>query len=172
MTEVNQEEEIWEGNPSHILNVLPWIISVLIAVVAVLLVIVLDVKRQIAPPYMDYAIWAAVGVPLTYMIYRYLVIRYEYKQITDKRIKIRKSVWNSGMRPVQLFRIKDLDYDEPIYWKMFGLGNVTLITSDHSDPMVIIRAIRNARELHDLIQEAVTKERKEKGVQEIDYQTA
>jgi len=119
--------------------------------------------------YSDHVMTLIVCLPGIYSFYLWLLVQFEIKIITNRRIKIRKSIWNSGMRPTHLFRVKDQDYDLPWYWKPYGLGTVVFETSDSSDHFIHIRAIKNAKELHDRIERLVVSERKKHGVQEIDY---
>jgi membrane protein YdbS with pleckstrin-like domain len=161
------ESVIWSGRPSQLVNVIPFVFSIaLCGALAVAMTRIGAVYDVSAHPYAQTIL---VCLPLLYAFSKWLAVRFEIKIVTTKRIKIRKSIWNSGMRPVQLFRVKDHDYDEPWYWKPFGLGTVTLQTSDHSDPTVRIHAIKRARELHDEIERLVVQERRGQGVQEIDY---
>jgi membrane protein YdbS with pleckstrin-like domain len=160
------ESVIWTGRPSQLVNLGSVLIST--GLCGALLVATEVVSEFNVIPEYPLA-YIMLGLLLIYLLYRWLLVRFEIKVVTTKRIKIRKSIWNSGMRPVQLFRVKDHDYDEPWYWKPFGLGTVTLQTSDHSDPIVKIRAIKRARELHDRIERLVVQERRDQGVQEIDY---
>lgn len=164
------ETEIWSGRPSQLVNLVPFLFSLfLFCGLGIAALIIWDLYDLSVYPHADRIAMTIVCLPLLYAVYKWMQVRFEIKIITSKRIKIRKSIWNSGMRPVQMFRVKDHDYDEPWYWKPFGLGSITLDTSDHSDPTVRIRAIRHARDLHDQIERLVVQERRAQGVQEIDY---
>ena len=164
------ETDIWVGRPSQLVNLIPFLFSVVMFFVLAIGVMTAWSAYDLTPyPYAKDIAIAIVCLPIIYAVYKWLSVHFEIKVVTTKRVKIRKSIWNSGMRPVQLFRIKDHDYDEPWFWKPFGLGSVTLDTSDHSDPRVRFRAIKRARELHDQIECLVVSERRNQGVQEIDY---
>jgi len=167
-----QEEEqiIWRGSPSQIVNVFPIIFGIL-AFIA-LLVVIMYAWEQFGLANYQYATSIAslvLVLPLLYILQKWLAVKYEIHEVTNKRIKIRKSIVNSGMRPAEMFRVKDVEPDIPWYLGMFGLGTVVIYTSDMSDPVIKIRAIKGAQELNDTIEKIAIMERRAQGVTEIDY---
>lgn len=53
---------------------------------------------------------------------------------------------------------------------MFGLGNVTMHTSDKTTPEVAIAGIEDSKRFRDLLRDAVERRRDEKRVREIDFE--
>jgi hypothetical protein len=64
--------------------------------------------------------------------------------------------------------VKDYALDLPFMLRIFGLGNVTLVTSDATTPTVQIKAIPGATEVRELLRSAVQAERDRKRVRELD----
>ena len=58
--------------------------------------------------------------------------------------------------------------DQPLFLRLVGLGNLTLVTSDASTPTVAIRAIANVEEVREKLRTAVQNERDRKRVREMD----
>ena len=74
------------------------------------------------------------------------------------------------MDELELYRVRDYKFDQPIFLRLFGLGNITLQTSDQATPVVIIRAIRDGEALREQIRTAVEDCRVKKRVREVDFQ--
>ena len=53
---------------------------------------------------------------------------------------------------------------------MFGLGNVTMHTSDKTTPEITIAGIADSKAFRDLLRDAVERRRDEKRVREIDFE--
>ena len=91
----------------------------------------------------------------------------EYK-IVGERLSIKSGVFNRITDELELYRVKDYGLSEPFFLRLFGLGNLTLQTSDSSSPVVILEAIGDGQLLLSKIRHRVEKLRKTKGVREID----
>ena len=66
--------------------------------------------------------------------------------------------------------MKDLETRQPFLYRMFGIENVQMNTSDTSSPFIFIEAISSAVGLGDKIRNQVEAIRAQKGVREIDVE--
>lgn len=102
----------------------------------------------------------------------YIFIYYNNKAtkyiITNERIRIIKGLLVRRIIDMELYRVKDISLVVPFYLKMFGLGNIDLVTSDPSNPYISLEAITKLDELEETIRFNVERRRAEKNVQEID----
>ena len=69
---------------------------------------------------------------------------------------------------IELYRIKDALLYEPLFLRIFSLGNIYLASSQRSTHNFTIEAITNAAQLREVIRNLVEKRRTEKGVGEFD----
>ena len=69
---------------------------------------------------------------------------------------------------VENYRIKDYSIEKPLIYRMFGLGNLTIYTSDKTTPILHLYAIRKPEEKYQILRGLVEISRKEKLVYEID----
>jgi membrane protein YdbS with pleckstrin-like domain len=69
-----------------------------------------------------------------------------------------------------LYRVKDIETRQPFLYRLCGIENVQLNTSDSSSPFVLIEAIRHHVGLADKIRNQVETIRQQKGVREIDVE--
>ena len=60
--------------------------------------------------------------------------------------------------------------EQPLFLRLFGLYNIKLITSDHSNPEVIIKAVPNGEWLIDEIRKNVEECKSTKGLTMINIQ--
>jgi hypothetical protein len=66
--------------------------------------------------------------------------------------------------------VKDLETHQPFFYRLIGVENIQLKTSDASTPFLIIEAIPSRVGLADRIRNQVETIRAQKGVREIDVE--
>ena len=74
--------------------------------------------------------------------------------IYDNDIQIRAGLFNSNEDDCYMYRITDVKLKQSLFQKMFGLGTVECYTSDVTDKKIVLKNIRNAREIKDFIYSA------------------
>jgi uncharacterized membrane protein YdbT with pleckstrin-like domain len=104
------------------------------------------------------------------MLWQWLVVRNTIYELTTERLKLRRGVLNKHMDEVELYRVRDYQLEQPLFLRLFGLGNIALQTSDRSHPVLRLRAIRNGEQLYEQIRAAVEECRTRKGVRELDVE--
>ena len=109
-------------------------------------------------------------IPIFIIVWHWLVVKNIKYELTTERLKTRHGVINKKMDELELYRVRDYKFDQPIFLRLFGLGNITLQTSDQATPVVIIRAIRDGEALREQIRTAVEDCRVKKRVREVDFQ--
>ena len=140
---MSEEKALWRGTPSHLVN-LPW------TILWVLL------------------FWLVI--PLFILLWQWLVVRNTIYELTSERLKLRRGVLNKHLDEVELYRVRDYRLEQPFFLRLFGLGNITLQTSDRSHPSLRLRAVRDGEALYELIRKAVEESRARKGVRDIDVE--
>lgn len=137
------EQTLWSGTPSQLINLPLYVLWVLL-------------------------FWLVI--PLFILLWQWLVVRNTKYELTSERLKMRRGVLNKHMDEVELYRVRDYKLEQPLLLRLFGLGNITLQTSDRSHPVVTLRAIRNGEPLYEQIRGAVEQCRARKGVREVDVE--
>src|SRR5688572_9820473 len=113
---MQNEEVVWTGSPSQLLNV---------------------------PIYIVCALLFFLVVPVFYAVWKWLVLRNIKYELTSERLKIRQGVLNKQLDELELYRVRDYKLEQPLILRLFSLGNITLRTSDTSHPLIVLRAIRD-----------------------------
>ena len=109
-------------------------------------------------------------VPIFIALSRYLQTKNKIYELTTERLKITEGIFSKVTDTLELYRVKDLDTRQPFLYRMFGVENVQMNTSDTSSPFIFIEAIPSAVSLGDKIRNQVEAIRAQKGVREIDVE--
>ena len=109
-------------------------------------------------------------VPIFIAIARYLQTKNKVYELTSERLKITEGIFSRVTDTLELYRVKDIEMRQPVFYRMVGVENVQLNTSDASSPFVFLEAIPSRFALADKIRHQVEAVRAQKGVREIDIE--
>ncbi len=135
------EAQVWTGRPSQIINLGTYVVCGLVSLTVV---------------------GAVVAIP--YGFWRFLVIRCQVYELTSQRLKVHSGVLNKKTEELELYRVKDTRFDQPFLLRLFGLGNIEIVSSDSTTPVSCIPAVINGGELREQLRTLVEKRRDEKRV--------
>ena len=137
------EEIVWTGSPSQVVNL---------------------------PVFVLCTLFSWLVVPIFYALWKWLVVRNIRYELTSERIKLREGVLNKVLNEVELYRVRDYRAEQPIYLRVFSLGNVIIGTTDASHPRVVLRAVRDVEHVLELVWRYVEDCRARKNVRAIDLE--
>lgn len=152
------EDILWKGSPSQVLNLGKFLVSLL-------LIAGIGVGGTFFPP-----AWAAVVLPLAWMIWEFLKVRCRVYELTTERLRLYSGVLNQTIDEVELYRVKDATMERPFWIRMFGLSSLYLETSDRSHPKVELEAVSDAVNLRETLRKQVEYWRDRKRVREVDFE--
>jgi len=109
-------------------------------------------------------------VPIFIALARYLQTKNKVYELTTERLKTTEGVFTKVTDTLELYRVKDLEKRQPFFYRLVGVENVALNTSDASSPFILIEAIPSSVGLADKIRNQVEAVRAQKGVREIDVE--
>jgi len=109
-------------------------------------------------------------VPLFIALARYLQTKNKIYELTTERLKITEGVFSKASSTVELYRVKDIEVRQPFVYRMLGLENLHITTSDISSPFLLFDAIPIAAGLPDKLRNQVETVRVQKRVREIDLE--
>ncbi|AFY71287.1 membrane-flanked domain DUF304 [Thalassoporum mexicanum PCC 7367] len=160
MTGNGEERVIWRGAPSQILNLGIYALSFLMVIVIIAGAVITKF----------WILLLALLLPLTFAAYHFLQVRSQTFEITTERVRFATGIFNRVTNELELYRVKDITVEEPFFFRLIGLGNVVLDTSDKSTPQLTIPAVGDVNTLRERLRESVEQSRERKGVREIDYE--
>ena len=109
-------------------------------------------------------------VPIPWAVARYLQTKNKVYELTSERLKVTQGVFSKATSTVELYRVKDIEVRQPFWYRMLGLENVQLTTSDVSSPSLLFDAIAVTAGLPDKLRNQVEAIRVQKRVREIDLE--
>jgi uncharacterized membrane protein YdbT with pleckstrin-like domain len=109
-------------------------------------------------------------VPIGFAIARYLQTKNKVYELTNERLKITQGVFSKATSTVELYRVKDIEVRQPFWYRMLGLENLHVTTSDVSSPFLLLDAIPKVAGLADKLRNQVEAVRVQKRVREIDLE--
>ena len=109
-------------------------------------------------------------VPIFIALARYLQTKCKVYELTTERLKITEGVFSKVTDTLELYRVKDLETRQPFLYRLVGLENFQINTSDLSTPFVFIEAIPATVGLGDKLRNQVEIIRQQKRVREIDIE--
>lgn len=162
------EETVWRGSVSQWKNFGFFVLQVLFVAVIVILFVVGRQSSEVSnfAPY----ILILLAVPIFIAGKRYLQTKCRVYELTSERLKMSEGVFSKVTDTLELYRVKDIETRQPFLYRLCGIENVQLNTSDTSSPFVPIQAIPHHVGLGDKIRNQVETIRQQKGVREIDVE--
>ena len=151
------EQIIWTGKSSQLLNLKYFTVAFLFVIAAVWLSFI----------YTAYLLFIGLAAIL-YALSRFLVLYSASYTLTNQRIIRRSGVLNRTTFEIELYRVKDVHLYEPLYLRLFGLGTISLISSQRREQIFELVAIAHASEIREQLRHLVEQRRNEKGVGEYD----
>lgn len=135
------ETPVWTGSTSQWMNFPTFLLWGLAALTIVLLPI-------------------SAGV----ILWRYLVVKNEVFELTSERLKMHSGVLNKRTSELELYRVKDTQFEQPFWLRLVGLGHVVILSVDKTTPVVRITAVPEANTLREQVRELVEARRSAKRV--------
>jgi membrane protein YdbS with pleckstrin-like domain len=164
------EQIIWRGPSSQWKNFGRYFLSGLVGVAIV--AIFLAIRNSNSPQLRNLSpvILLILIVPIFIALARYLKTKNKIYELTSERVKISEGIFSKVTDTLELYRVKDLETRQPFLYRLVGIENVQLNTSDASSPFILIEAIPSAVGLADKIRNQVETIRTQKSVREIDVE--
>ena len=157
--ETNEEDIIWSGHPSQLLNFWTYFICAVLAVG----IVVAAILSQI------HLLAILVISPIGWALWKFLTIRCRTYQLTSERLRLFEGVLNQEIGEVELYRVKDTNIMRPFWLRVFGLATIRVDTSDRTHPLVLLTAVKDGVNVRELLRKQVEILRDKKRVREVDF---
>jgi uncharacterized membrane protein YdbT with pleckstrin-like domain len=107
-----------------------------------------------------------IGIPVA--IFKHIALKRTKITLTSQRITIRTGIFNIETEEIELYRVKDWAFREPLMQRLLGFGEVTVVSSDRTAPEITYRWLKDAQGLKEHLRAAVEAARQRRGVRELD----
>ena len=150
----DNEEVVWEGSPSQIVNLGSFIFWGLVCAAAGVGLVLWNagLNEQYTPlidQVVRYSIYGVLIVGVLNVLMSYLTVKCERTVITRNKIKEAKGITSIFRQELfcEMSEVSDIKSPPAGLMGLFGLSTLVLETKDADQPIIRIRAIRNRDEL-------------------------
>ena len=164
------EEPVWRGSISQWKNFDLFVLQLLFAAAIVVIFVLLRQSSSPGIQKLSPYILLLLALPIFIATRRYLQTKCTIYEVTTERLKTTEGVLSKTTDTLEFYRVKDIERQQPFLYRLCGIENVQLNTSDTSSPLVVIEAVSQGVGLADMIRNQVEKVRQQKGVREIDVE--
>jgi uncharacterized membrane protein YdbT with pleckstrin-like domain len=116
------------------------------------------------------ALFCWLIVPIFFGLARFLQTKNKVYELTNERLKTTEGVFSKVTETLELYRVKDIEVRQPFLYRLFGVDNIQLNTSDLTSPVVVLEAIPVSVGLGDKMRNQIEAVRTQKQVREIDIE--
>jgi uncharacterized membrane protein YdbT with pleckstrin-like domain len=109
-------------------------------------------------------------VPIFIALTRYLQTKNNIFELTTERVKMTEGIFSKVTETLELYRVKDIEVRQPFIYRMLGLENIVVNTSDLSSPVIVLEGIPTKVALADKLRNQVETIRAQKKVRELDIE--
>jgi membrane protein YdbS with pleckstrin-like domain len=153
------EQGQWRGGYSAKALVGYWILAAIVTVVGIGLAVAFPSPEMwIGVLATAAAIWVWLGL---YYLYLRLSIDYE---LTNQRLVHRHGILRQVTDRIEVIDIDDVSVTQGIVERMLGVGTIRLLSSDTSDPTLVMQGIDNVQTIARMIDDARREERRRRGM--------
>jgi membrane protein YdbS with pleckstrin-like domain len=161
-----EEKKIWNGSPSQWMGIKSYIVWLIIPISMSILSIffLTDII------YISYFVYAYLFIGLLKSFWIFLNIRFNKIKVSNQRLIEENGIFSKITNELELFRVKDIVFEQPFLMRLVGLSIITLITSDKTSPQVSLTGIKGGKSLKEDLRKIVEIERERKKVYERDFE--
>lgn len=135
------EKMIHQTSPSQIVNLKHFVLAGLLAAGVIVLSFILS----------NPLILVFLLVPAVYAWWKWLLVKTSRFTLTDQRIIISKGVFTKNTNETELYRIRDTSIEEPFFYRMFGVGNIMVYSTDDAEGTLQFKAFPKPHWIKDQI---------------------
>ena len=161
-----EEKKIWNGSPSQWMGIKSYIVWLIIPISMSILSIffLTDII------YISYFVYAYLFIGLLKSFWIFLNIRFNKIKVSNQRLIEENGIFSKITNELELFRVKDIVFEQPFLMRLVGLSIITLITSYKTSPQVSLTGIKGGKSLKEDLRKIVEIERERKKVYERDFE--
>jgi len=107
-------------------------------------------------------------IPIPWAIWKWLEVRNTIYTLTDQRLKFTRGVLSKTTEDLELYRVRDTKFQQNMWERMLGLGEIQLFTTDETTSVVSLPWIRDAESVREKMRGLVEARRDAKRVRYLD----
>jgi uncharacterized membrane protein YdbT with pleckstrin-like domain len=161
MEPTTNEKPVFKGNPSAVTFLGTFLFCLIL--IAAMMVGLGFFWNRFTDDRMRLGAFALVLIPVGFILVKWLLLKTTVYEITSERIKIRTGLLSKRTDELELYRVKDTSLIEPFLFRMFSVGNISIVTADTSTPTLNLVGVKNASQVREELRKSVEACRTSKG---------
>lgn len=105
-----------------------------------------------------FGVWSGLGL---FYAYQRLGVQYE---LTSQRLIHKTGILARATNRIEVIDVDDVSVQQTFVERLFGVGTIRILSSDTSDPLLLMRGIDEVKKVSDLIDNARRDERRRRGM--------
>ena len=138
---MDPEKIIYECTPSPIVNLKSFVLAALFGIATIVATILTNTPLLLV----------ALVLPLGFAWWHWLKVKSTKLTLTDQRLIVREGIFTKHTNETELYRVRDTTIEEPFFFRLFGVGNIIIFTTDDADNRLNFHAYNKPHWLKDQI---------------------
>lgn len=135
------EVTVHQCSPSQIVNLKPFVVSFVVVAAVVALAVVTG----------ETLLSALALLPLGYALWKWLEVKSTKLTLTDQRLIVTEGIFTKHTNETELYRVRDTSIEEPFFYRLFGVGNVIIYSTDEAEGKLHFHAYKKPHWIKDQI---------------------
>lgn len=135
------EKTIHQTCPSQIVNLKYFLLSTFLAAGVIVLSVILS----------NPVLLVLLVAPLGYAWWKWMLVKSTRLTITDQRLIVSQGVFSKVTNETELYRVRDTTIEEPFFYRMFGVGNILVYSTDDAEGRLVFQAFSKPHWIKDQI---------------------
>jgi len=158
MSDANQEQVLFKGSSSPVMDAGALLTSALVGVASLAFAFV------VPAPMARYGLFALAAAALIFFLIRWFLIKSRVYEVTSERIRVTEGIFTRRTDELELYRVKDTTLIEPLSLRLVSRGHIEVTTNDTTTPILRLEAIKNPRALREELRKSIEQCRDRKKV--------
>ncbi|MEX2027393.1 MAG: PH domain-containing protein, partial [Pirellulaceae bacterium] len=154
------ETPLWSGGFSWKAMLGYWLLAVL-ATIAAIVVAVLGAAMPAVPIAAGVIVLVLWLFVIGYYLYQRLSLAYE---LSNQRLIHHYGILTRVTNRIEVIDIDDIKFTQNILERLLGVGTIQILSTDVSDPKLVIRGIDNVKHVFAIMDDARRDERRKRGM--------
>lgn len=157
------EHDLWKGGFSPKAMIGYWLLAGLVTIAAVVIGVLFGGTEYGTTIWLvgiglALALWIAFAL---YLLYQRLTVDY---QLTTQRLIQRTGILTRVTNRVEVIDVDDVQFTQNIVERFLGVGTIRILSSDLSDPKLVMIGIDDVKNVADIIDKVRREERRKRGL--------
>jgi uncharacterized membrane protein YdbT with pleckstrin-like domain len=156
------EQKLWAGGFSPKAMIGYWLLAAILTVAGIIAGVFLA-------PATAGAAWLFIGILIVALwgglVLYYFYLRYGMSyELTSQRLIHKVGIFSQTTNRIEVIDVDDVSFHQSFIERLLGVGTIRILSSDTSDPMLVIRGIDDVKRISNMIDNVRRDERRRRGM--------